>query len=241
MSWGGVYDLGDETTVTGTKKMGFFDKIVGSLPIVGDIVSGIFSGKEASKQRKWQERMANTSHQREVADLRAAGLNPILSGTGGAGAATPSGAQAAVPDYGRGLSSALQLKMQKQMTDAQVNNLNASAELSRAGAAKAIAETPDRGVPQQAAQIGLAKSNKEIQEIEARIDNIRTMTTNTAQATERAKREMQALADDKVLISMLAPTRGQEIAVKETMDKLIKDGDIQGFLAYIIANLVKAR
>lgn len=54
-----------------------------------------FNALEAGKNRDWQKMMSDTAHQREVADLKAAGLNPVLSASGGNGAAVTSGATAA--------------------------------------------------------------------------------------------------------------------------------------------------
>lgn len=50
----------------------------------------------ANENREWQERMANSAHQREIKDLKAAGLNPVLTVSGGNGATTPSGSTASV-------------------------------------------------------------------------------------------------------------------------------------------------
>lgn len=53
-----------------------------------------FNASEAAKNRQWQEMLSNTAHQREIRDLKAAGLNPVLSAMNGNGAAVGSGATA---------------------------------------------------------------------------------------------------------------------------------------------------
>lgn len=82
----------------------------------------------AREQMQFQKMMSDTSYQRAVKDMRAAGINPMLAVSKG-GASTPSGAQAQVKDPGPTLaSSALGLRRLQE----DLKNLEAQRELTEA-------------------------------------------------------------------------------------------------------------
>lgn len=112
--------------------------IGGLLSAGGGIAAGLFGqGRSidmSREDRNWQQYMSNTAHQREMADLEAAGLNPILS-AGGSGASTPGGSTPGLESLSgavsKGMDTAIALKSQKkdfEYKDSQIGNTDADTQ-----------------------------------------------------------------------------------------------------------------
>jgi len=76
----------------------------------------------AREQMQFQERMSNTAHQRQVKDLRAAGINPILSAKLG-GASSPAGQTANMQNESAAIASGV-----SNATSAAVGTRNVMAQ-----------------------------------------------------------------------------------------------------------------
>lgn len=117
--------------------------------VAGSVISGAFNKRSADKQMRFQDAQSRTQYQRAVADMRAAGLNPMLAAKLGGNAAM-SGAQATMPDLGSTLNSATSIANQKNVQDAQVAQIELGNKIR---SLKDLPEAMVKGMPYKIASM----------------------------------------------------------------------------------------
>lgn len=161
-----------------------------SLEVLGSIggsalssAVNIYQQKKANEQNKqmakdqmdFQERMSNTAHQRQVKDLREAGLNPVLSANSGASApvgASSTSQAATVGDLGQAYSSGRQLSNAKKLQQQQEAAINS-------------------GIQKTDSDISVNETSKKL--IAAQTTSAAAQALATAEQTKRTALENKAL------------------------------------------------
>lgn len=181
--------------------------IGGGIDLAGGLLANAASAHQAHLNRRFVKNMSNTAHQREVADLKAAGLNPALA-YGMGGASTPGGSSAPQENVGsdavNGATSAASSAMNAMAN--KVSILKMGAEIKKTSAEAEF----------------LTKS------MENRLGNVKEKGYNLAQST----RQMNAAADytnvQREYFSATAEDR--KAMVKAELEGQRRSNQLQGFM-----------
>lgn len=150
-----------------------------------------FNAQQAELNRAFQERMSNTAYQRSMADMREAGLNPILAYQKG-GASSPTGSAASTTFtaaenlLGPAVSSAFSgMKMREEMA-----NLGSQRENIAADTANKLVQNPLTQAQTRAVEADIDVKKQQAAMIGSQKVSIDTDTMKTLAEMQRLKAEL---------------------------------------------------
>lgn len=150
---------------------------------------------EAQKNREWEAQMSNTAVQRRMADLKSAGINPLLSGVDAASSPSGSAAQAETAtmtnSMAAGLSSAIQAKQLSQAIQKQ----DADIALTRDQQNLTKAQTNKSNVDALATSKDLPKADLFNRLYKGAVDMFKDATRSNAQPNDAAKARAKQIHD----------------------------------------------
>lgn len=206
------------------------------------LVGGLLSAQQAAqnnfemqkRQLAWEKQkfgmeteLANSAHQREVADLKAAGINPVLTATGGNGAETPqAGSIGALPDssgqiMSNSINSAMETAVNGYRINAETNLMKSQAFKENMAGIRELAESKvaNKRELETAANTALLKSQRDLVDEQWNKTTHETMLAyyNVQQAAEElqyvkqnAKNKSEILAAEKKLKTAEASLKDKE-------------------------------
>jgi len=184
--------------------------------LLGGLISNMSGAKEAKKNREFQEEMSSTAYQRQVEDLKAAGINPMLASKLG-GASTPSGSAASqsdpiTPAVHSGLAA---YRQEQEVTNMKATNENIAqdTELKAAQTAKTQADT--------------SKVPSEIESIQSSAGLAKAQTAVQEQTVQKVINETENIKSDTARLSvaynqLLADTEFKQASTREREAMIIK-------------------
>lgn len=182
----------------------------GGLGLAGALYQNHSAHLEAEWQRDWEKMMSDTAHRREVADLQAAGLNPLLSVN--KGASTPSTSMPAVSDpVQAGINSALAVRANRAdvaLKEATVENMHIQNEKLQEETAGQVFEN----------QMKLIMQGKVPEEIE----NLIQQRAQSQADVARIRQQIRNLMQEEGILGSTAKIRAAEVPGKVTEGEIDK-------------------
>lgn len=207
------------------------------------------SAWQAGISRDWQEKMSNTAYQRSTADMKAAGLNPMLAYSQG-GASTPGGAMGQSP-----MAHAAKLDSSVGATTAaQIRNMDADTDKKRAEKTEIEERTPTHGATTEEIKartpthaVNIQVMQQKIKESIANVDKIiqETKTSeysaaNIQQQTRNLQAQIPQIQETVKLLRMQQNQSGAIAGLNDAQSDEVKQR-IRAALPQLEANILKLK
>lgn len=175
----------------------------------GQAAANAANAQLAHQQMQFQERMSNTAYQRQIADMKAAGINPMLSARMG-GASTPSGQTAVMQNTAKaGIEGAMMV--------ANLKNMQATARKTNAEARVIEGTGMDKAYSEIGANVANSKRLKaDTEKIFAEVNKIQGETNKIDYLIKQIEAETEKIKAGKLLI-------GQQQAESQTREYQINE------------------